>query len=371
MISDLVITDMTVRERKMRVCARFSGTELIDLKVRPTGFSEIVGSVYCGVIEKISKSAGSAMVRLSGGEALYLPLNGKDLRGFDKVAVQIVREGDGRKEALCSTELTFAGRYAVLTSGGKGVRVSKKLSADARGRLLKLAEEKHLSREDIGILFRTAAGTAEEADLVSEIASLTDTVNSIRDRLPSASPGKLLYQAPAVWESMYLDMDADTRIQTDIPSVADRFGVECRRDRSLSLAALKGLDTAVERLLQKKVHLRSGGFLLVERTEAFHVIDVNTGNAVKGKDPESLFLRTDLEAAEESARQIRLRNLSGIILIDFIDLKEPGHRAELIRRMEECLKSDPVPGKIVDLTGLHIMEITRQKKDRPLADYFD
>ena len=371
MTSDLVITDMEIRGKKMRVAASFSGTALTGLDMRPCGARERIGSVYCGVIETISAGMESAYVRLGKDEHLYLPLDGRALHASDKTAVQIVREGTDRKDPQCTRDLTLSGRFAVVTLGKCGLRFSTRLKASERARLKEFAESDLADLSGpLQILFRTAAGSAASDLVADEIRALAGQVGQILDRSRTASPGQLLYEPPAFYDVLIREREEGTRLQTDIPAVAERYGVPCCKDRSVSLAQLKGLETAVERLLQKTVHLSSGGFLVIERTEAFHVIDVNTGNCTKGKNAEELFFRLNLEAAAEAARQIRLRNLSGIILIDFIDLKEADHRQALIDAMKQELRGDPRPAKAVGLTKLGIMEITRQKRENPIADYF-
>ncbi|MBQ1311364.1 MAG: ribonuclease E/G, partial [Blautia sp.] len=139
-------------------------------------------------------------------------------------------------------------------------------------------------------------------------------------------------------------------------------------DSLLPLWKLYSLGSALAEALNRKVWLPSGGFLVIEQTEAFAAIDVNTGKCLTGKNPEETFRRINLEAAREIARQLRLRNLSGMILIDFINMKDPSWEEELFQAFSGYLYRDPVKCKAVDITALHILEMTRRKVRRSLAE---
>jgi len=139
-------------------------------------------------------------------------------------------------------------------------------------------------------------------------------------------------------------------------------------EKGISLRAVYSLETAVASATERKVWLKSGGFLVIDRTEAMTVIDVNSGKNEKGQSPEETFLRTDREAAAEIMRQLRLRNLSGIVLVDFINLRDPEHQKELMKLLREKAAEDPVQTEAVDMTKLNLVEIVRRKRGRPFAE---
>lgn len=173
--------------------------------------------------------------------------------------------------------------------------------------------------------------------------------------------------------------DETEEILTDLPDIyqklqeaaGDGFQVPVRfYTDSYPLSALYRLDAALDRALGRTVWLRSGGYLVIEPTEAMTVIDVNTGKNTDKKTASETYLKTNLEAAEEIAVQLRLRNLSGIIVVDFIDMKEKAQNEELMRRLRQCLAADPVKTVLVDMTPLGLVEITRKKTLRPLHEQF-
>ena len=172
-----------------------------------------------------------------------------------------------------------------------------------------------------------------------------------------------------------------SEILTDLPEVYAKVE-EYRRDYPallsvplrlyadplLPLANLYNLHRQLERALQKNVWLKSGGYLVIEPTEALTVIDINTGKSMDQKNPQKHFLKTNLEAADEIAAQIRLRNLSGIVIIDFIDLASAADRETVMRRLRAAVKEDPVPVYVVDMTKLELVEMTRKKIEKSLAE---
>ncbi len=187
------------------------------------------------------------------------------------------------------------------------------------------------------------------------------------DGLTKVGIGSVLKKPEPFYECLR-PSDTDTVIKTDIPRYAEEEEVDCYDDPHLSLSALKGLDHEAERLLKKEVHLKSGGSLVIERTEAFTAIDVNSGRSIKDRDRAKLRHLTNTEALHEAARQIRLRNLSGIILIDLINERTEEEKEELLATMKEATAKDPVKTDVVDLTSLWILEITRKAEGRPLDE---
>ena len=170
-------------------------------------------------------------------------------------------------------------------------------------------------------------------------------------------------------------------IVTDQPDIYESLSVYCRKYKDLeeiplrlyqdpmySLASLYNLNRQIERALQKTVWLKSGGYLVIEPTEALTVIDVNTGKSVLGKNAQRHFMTVNLEASEEIARQIRLRNISGIIIIDYIDLESGKERDRLLEELKRQVKPDPVPVQVHDITSLGLVEVTRKKVEKSLAE---
>jgi ribonuclease G len=255
-----------------------------------------------------------------------------------------------------------------------GFSFSKKLSKGDKELLAKWTEG--LAYEGMRPLLRTNAPKALKAELLSELETLALQMQKVILDAEKARPGTLLYEPEPFYVTMLRDLyTAPDRLWSDIPLAAEKlegFPHEneeiCYTGRSLSLAVLYELGRDIDRLLAKKVWLKSGAYLVIEKTEAFVSIDVNSGRFEKGKIAEETYRKINLEAAEEIVTQVILRNLSGMILVDFIKLSNPDHREELVNVMRKHAKRDRLSMDVVDRTPLGIMEIVREKREKPLSE---
>ena len=245
-------------------------------------------------------------------------------------------------------------------------------------------DEAALPEPGMGVVIRTnAAGLAEEV-LKGEFETLAERAGSLLKRARAAAGGSLLQKQPSLYMKLARELPKDQlqEIVTDSPDIflemqeyftymGDRENLEKLRlyEDDYSLYKLYRFDTHYQRALSRYVPLKSGGSLVIEQTEAMVVIDVNTGAAIKGKqERKSIFPQMNREAALEIARQIRLRSLSGMILIDFINLKEEEEKRELLQYLRKCTVEDRAWVQVVDITGLGIVEMTRNKQWRSLAE---
>ena len=162
----------------------------------------------------------------------------------------------------------------------------------------------------------------------------------------------------------------DVEIVTDIPEVTEAISEIPLYTDEYTLTLRYSLASLLEKTLSKRTYLKSGAYLVIEPTEAMTVIDVNSGKSIKGKNAEEQFLKINIEAAKEIARQLRLRNISGIVMIDFINMKEESHNHELMKNLAEYVRTDPVRTTVVDMTKLGLVELTRQKGKRALHEVF-
>jgi ribonuclease G len=350
----------------------------------PAGQRPVLGNVYVGRVEKIQKSLSAAFVRFHEDSNGFLPLTGEELSTLhegDSVIVQIEKEALKQKLPRLTTNINLAGRWLVFTSGRPTMNFSKKLHEEDRSRLKALL--KPMYDATFGVIIRTNAAQAGEKELEEEWKQLAGKMEYITTYGPSRTTGTCLYREDPEWIRMirqcsFLHLN---RIVTDLPEIhaetqeflrrvdpERRVKCELYKDDMVELFRIYNLTTLFTELTSKRVWLKSGGFLVIEQTEAFCAIDVNTGRYSGNKDYRSMVRMTNAEAAEESARQIRLRQLSGTILIDFINMKDPEDRKELIELMQDFVKRDVVSTKVVDLTALDIMEVTRRKVRRSLAE---
>lgn len=370
-----------------------------------------LGNIYIGKIKNIAKNIGAAFVEISPGSVCYLPLEdmknpiytkkgeSKKPQAGDELLVQVSREGIKTKAPAVTTNLTLHGKFLLLTTGNPQTAVSSKLPREERGRLLELMgnvlgeEQGGCSREDsrgqfgsqneYGWLLRTNAGGIDEAALRREMTRLRDWYNSLMGRTNYRTCFTCLYQTPPPWISRLLDLydSSVDEILTDAEDLycqvndyltaaqpEDAAKLRLYQDRLLPMGKLYSLEHQLAQALQERVWLNSGGYLVIQPTEALTVIDVNTGKCETGKNREATFLKINREAAVEIARQIRLRNMSGIILVDFINMKGKDANDILLSLLSAELGKDPVRTVLVDMTKLSLVEITRMKKERPLAE---
>lgn len=227
------------------------------------------------------------------------------------------------------------------------------------------------------MILRTSAKTASEEEIRKECTGLLKQMHELMDYSEYKTRFSCLYREASFYLKYIrsLELSNYERIVTDLQSVYEElhpiYGdkVELYSDDSYSLDKLLGISTKLLKANEKKVWLKSGGNLVIEPTEALTVIDVNTGKAVDGRrNKETTFYKINCEAAIEAARQIRMRNLSGIIVIDFIDMKEQEHVEELMQLLRMKLSEDKVKTVLVDITKLGLVEITRMKKNPPLRE---
>ena len=344
------------------------------------------GTVCIGKAENQQKNIGSTYIRI--GESLYY-LSGKTIKPGTELPVQITKNTLGKKRANVDTRLTLTGRYCVVSCDPSipaegSFSFSKKLSP------LQKETVKGWTKDIVSfgydVMLRTNAAFAEKKEVLAEISGLCGKMKKILDAAPTRTCFSVLYEpAPAGTEILTeIRGRMPDRIVTDRKDLYEKirqslaedpwlYGgmteeqIVLHEDDSLPLSAVYNLNRDIGRLLEKKVYLKSGAYLVIEKTEAFVSIDVNTGKCVKGRKPEETYRAVNLEAAKETARQIVLRNLSGMILVDFINLKNPDHRQELLNVMKEELRKDPLRSEAVDITKLGIMEIVRARKGEMIS----
>lgn len=297
------------------------------------------------------------------------------LKKGDLIPVQIVKEPISTKGPRLSSELSIAGRYMVLVPFSDSVSVSKKIkSAEDRKRLKDLIQG--LRPENFGFIIRTAAEGAELADLESDLNSLINKWKIIEQNLQNPQAQKQLLQELDKAQGILRDLlnDDFESILVDSQSLHDELGAYLQQISPEKLPLLKihkgklglfetyEIDKQIKSSFGKTVNMAGGVYLVIEHTEALHVIDVNSGNRLNpDQDQETNALRINKEAASEIARQLRLRDMGGIIVIDFIDIKKMSHRKELLQHMLDAMKGDRAKHTILPLSKFGLMEITRQR----------
>lgn len=365
------------------------------MEIRCYEADSILGNVYRARVSNLSPNINAAFVDIKKGESCYLSMDdyhGEKLKVGDLVTVQVVRDKIKTKRYAVTTDISLQGDYAVTTLFAP-VGVSSKITDSARKKELKtlmqnlliaeqdaqfyLAEEnvaeiERIKKLTLGGIIRTQAEHAEDAAITREIEGQARLLYSIMKKSEYATQYTCLYHTEVEYIKDIRRMHAlqDVEIVTDIPEVTEAISEIPLYTDKYTLTLRYSLASLLEKTLSKRAYLKSGAYLVIEPTEAMTVIDVNSGKSIKGKNAEEQFLKINIEAAKEIARQLRLRNISGIVMIDFINMKEESHNHELMKNLAEYVRTDPVRTTVVDMTKLGLVELTRQKGKRALHEVF-
>lgn len=390
----IIITKAPLKEgwgQEFFLAAAFDEKRMTQIQVEAVSKSSILGNIYIGRVENIATNIQAAFVDIAKGVSCFLPLeeaknavftkkNGKkDLCIGDELLVEVTREKQKNKPASVSANLNFSGKYLILTTGNHLLGISKKLHATERERLQALLKDQ--ITDTFGIVVRTAAKDASDEEILKELEMLTKQCHACLQGAMHRTAFTRLREAPPFYLQFLKNRNLTEvqKITTDIPSVHEVLlqhfqatkeaeKLHLYTDTQVSLFALYSLTHELERALHRQVWLPSGAYLVIDPTEALTVIDVNSGKNIKKKAREELFFSVNVEAAHEIARQLILRNISGICIIDFIDMKEKEHREELMHILRMDLKKDKVPATLVDITRLGLVELTRKKVQKSLKE---
>ncbi|MDO5781711.1 MAG: ribonuclease E/G [Eubacteriales bacterium] len=379
------------------VAALSEEERIVEIRLESDQEKSILGNIYTGQVENIASNIQAAFVQIEPGKRCYYPLaeaqravfsagrkgNGP-LRPGDELLVQVSRDAMKGKLPALTSNLNFTGRYLVLTTGDKKFGLSSKLAQEDRHRLSGwLKEEVERSDKEFGIIVRTNAADASKEEILKELEWLKGRYHKAVVQGRNRTCFSLVletepFYVAAVRDAYGRDLD---EIITDVPEIVEMIRgyleeispelkekLRFYQDKLLPLYKLYRVETALDAIQKEKVWLNSGGFLVIQQTEAFVSIDVNSGKYTGKKKMEETFRKINLEAAAEISRQLRLRNLSGIILIDFINMENPDHRDELFHVLQKLLRKDPIKSRAIDITPLHILEMTRKKVRRPVIE---
>ena len=350
--------------------------EIVEFQCCNTKQKNIVGSIYLGKVKNVVKNINGAFVEFEKGELGFLPMRDLSLKAEEEIIVQVKKEGSREKKPLLSQQIELTGKYLVLTSDKAAIGISNKIKdREQRRELREMAEP--MVTESYGFILRTSAVGASREAVMREAQELADKYEEIVRKGRYRTPFQLL-EVNQDMESMLLFgklPDQTGLVITDQDILADSLK---RQGYNVRYAAEAGeierqyrIRHFLREALSRKIWMRSGGFLYIEQTEAMAVIDVNTGKSIGNKNKADHIRKINLEAAKEAARQIRLRNLSGIIVIDFIDMKSEYDKETLLRVMQQYLDQDSKKAAAVDITKLGLMEITRKKERNPLFRQID
>lgn len=377
-----------------QVCALYEGQRMMEIEVHQPASGTILNHIYIARVKNVASNLNAAFVEIEKGKICYLPLeelkrplftkklSDKPVVAGEELVVQVVKEAVKTKDAVVTANLSFTGEYLVLTSGNCKIGISSRITGPDRNRLQELAhrllEEDAQKENRFGIIIRTNAARAQEDALREEFFRLKSEYEALSAYAASRTACSCLRREPPFYLKMLMDTEKSDleEVVTDEKAVFEelqaaagsRIPIRFYEDRLLPLAKLYNIAGQAEAALKSRVWLKSGANLVIEPTEALTVIDVNSGKNIARKDKQLNHYKINLEAAHEIAFQLRLRNLSGIIIVDFIDMYEEAWNRELMAQLRSLLSQDPVPAKLIDMTKLGLVEITRRKKKKPLAE---
>ena len=391
---------MVVRQRGERTqIGVLEDGVLVEHYVDKASHQSFVGNVYLGKVQNVLPSMEAAFVNIGKGRNAVLyagevnfdasGLEGESkriesaLKSGQSVLVQVTKDPVGHKGARLTSQVSLPGRYLVYVPGGSMMGISRKLPDKERTRLKQIL--KQVMPEGAGVIVRTAAEGASEEELAHDVSRLSAQWESIEAKAKSASAPELLYSEPDLTIRVVRDIFnedfsklvvsgdqgwdlVDEYVRYVAPHLADRLD-HWQGDEDAF--AHYRIDEQLTKALDRKVWLPSGGSLVIDNTEAMTVVDVNTGKFTgQGGNLEETVTRNNLEAAEEIVRQLRLRDVGGIIVIDFIDMVLESNRELVLRRLLECLARDRTKHQVAEVTSLGLVQMTRKRVGAGLLEAF-
>lgn len=354
-----------------------------------------IGDIFVAKVKNIAGQIHAAFIDYAPNKKGYLPINteyvpmitnrqydGRILAG-DEILVQLEKEAVRTKEPVFTTNLSLAGKYSVISYGNTYKGVSRKCSKSEREQLRAIIPQEI----DYGVVIRTNAAsllspTETLQPVIDEIQYLNQKMSVLlHDGIHRTCYSRLWNAAPSYLTRMRDDRIAYQQIITDDPQIYEEIkdfvalymperlvDLSMYQDNVYPLQKLYRVETQIDELLAKKVWLKSGAYLVIEKTEAMYVIDVNSGKNISKKENAEYIYQINMEAASEIMRQIRLRNLTGIIMIDFINMEDSAKDHALLQQLRVLAKKDFILTTIVDITALGLVEITRKKTTKSLAE---
>jgi ribonuclease G len=397
-LSEEIFINVTPRETRVALVENGVLQEIFIERARRRG---LVGNIYKGRVCRVLPGMQAAFVDAGLERAAFLHVsdivqpgvgegNGNRdhtdditslLKEGDEVCVQVIKDPLGTKGARLTTQITLPSRYLVFIPEVANVGISQKIEGEAeRIRLRDIIQLFLTEQEGGGYIARTAAEGASAEALRADMLFLRKLWDSISETIRTCKPGTLIYGDLPLTVRVMRDMLDDNieRVRIDSRESFQRAREFCERFMPEMRTQLEyypgerpifdiyGIEDEIKKALDRKVQLKSGGYVIFDQTEAMTTVDVNTGGYVGHRNLEETIFKTNLEAAQAIARQLRLRNLGGIIIIDFIDMQDEEHKRQVLRTLEKCLESDHARTHISEVSALGLVEMTRKRTSESL-----
>ena len=390
-------TEMIVSaDRAQARVAILEDDKLAEIYIEKHKKRSVVGNIYVGRITTVLPGMGAAFVDIGVGKNALLYLQdlvimedgshvrprkiGKALKANDSITVQVIKDPMQGKGARLTTYISLAGRLMVYMPQSQRSGVSRRLPEKERDRLRRMVGE--MRPQSGSIIIRTAAQRARKKDMQRDVDYLVKAWNDIKDREKGARPPTAVYTEPDLavrvvrdyvtrdFQQVLVDSQNEYKriaeyLETTAPDLRER--VKLYKDNK-PLFHKFGIEREIEAALRRKVPLPSGGYLVVDEAEALTAIDVNTGSYTGKKSLEDTVLKTNLEACVEVVRQLRLRDIGGIIVIDFIDMENRNNREKVMNTLEQELSKDRTKTQVVTLSKLGLVEMTRKNVTEGLSE---
>jgi ribonuclease G len=384
-----ILINVTPQETRVAITAAGVVQELLIERAASRG---LVGNIYVGRVARVLPGMQSAFVEIGLERAAFLhvadiwdrrerPIE-KILAEGQPILAQVVKDPIGSKGARLSTQVSIAGRLLVYLPHDPHIGISQRIEDEGgRAALRERLKELVPPDEKGGFILRTLAEAAAEEELRADLAYLRELWKAVAERSLGAEPPKLIYQDLSLAQRVLRDMVTPhtTRVLIDsrenfqkLAAFAERYMPQVRArlehyTGERPLFDLHNVEPEIERALSRRVELKSGGTLIIDQTEAMTTIDVNTGGFVGSRNFDDTVFKTNLEAAQAIARQLRLRNLGGIIIIDFIDMDSLEHRNAVLDELRRALARDRTRITLNGFTALGLVEMTRKRTRESLA----
>jgi len=385
-----------VESEELRI-AFIAGRTLVGFHIDISSTEHKEGNIYKGVVERIEPSLQACFVNFGADRNGFLPMDSihpeyytieenshkdhalphieKVIKKGQEILVEVLKEMPGRKGAHLTTYLSLAGRYIVLTPGKTLNGVSKKIESEEERQRLKSIVGRVKMPEGIGYIIRTVAEGQNKNELTKDLNRQLRLWNNIRKRVGKADPFTLIhkeqdlilrtlrdYYTSDVSEIIVDDKETYNKIKEYIKIISprDQSKVKLYKEK-IPIFDHYGIEKQIESIYVNRVHLKSGGSIIFDTTEALIAIDVNSGRSKSSKDNESMIFKTNCDAALEIARQLRLRDLGGLIVIDFIDMRDKKHIREVEKILREELKKDRAKTDVSTISKFGLLEVSRQR----------
>lgn len=372
----------------------FHDNKAVELFLEEPLQKSLVGNIYIGKVKNVVKNIQTAFIEIEGGVPCYYreeehirPYytkkgNSPRMCQGDELLVQVTKDAVKSKAPSVTSQISLSGQLLVLTAQKTMISLSNKIEGNRRDYLTSLLRP--FKNQEYGWIIRTNAADAPDEEILSEAKKLSEEYQKLLEIAAHRTARSCLYRNPAAWllhlkntyRSEYEEIITDDpALYEEISAYIKELGrlddkVTLYEDRLLPLSKLYGVEKSFGDALKERVWLSSGAYLVIQPTEALVAIDVNTGKCDRGKNAARTFARINREAAAEIARQIRLRNLSGMILIDFINMDSKEDRDALMDYLAECMKSDHIKTAVVDMTALGLVEVTRKRIHKPIYECY-